>query len=155
MKEGSVGPWKEAFLEEAYLLNAQNIEKGFGTFVAFTTKFHNAFESLSPAAECISKMKALKQTGPVEDYIATFHPLATHSTVIDVNVLSDYFLTGLSNGLRCNVLSVEKLPTMMKNYYALAVCLDLQWCKAKEYEQNTQAPSSLRWRTAPPPDLGS
>ena len=81
-------------------------------------------------------MKALKQAGPVEDYVTTFHPLTVHSMVINIDVLSNYFLTGLSDGLRCNVLSVEKLPTMMEDYYALAVHLDPQWCKAKEYEQN-------------------
>ena len=66
------------------MLDAQNVEKGFSTFAAFTTKFHAMFESLSPATICISNMKVLKQTRQAEDYVATFCPLTMHSTVIEV-----------------------------------------------------------------------
>ena len=137
MEGGVAGSWKENFMDQAFQV-VDGVERGFGTYKEFVDKFNVAFQPLSPAADCIAKMKSLKQTGPAEYFIAAFHTLATKSTITDLNVLSDYFLTGLTSGLRMSVMSVEKLPSSMEGYYELTNRLDLQWRKAKEYSKETR-----------------
>ena len=133
---GVAGSWKENFMDQAFQV-VNGVKRGFGTYKEFLDKFNVAFQPLSPAADCIAKMKSLKQTSPAEDFIAAFRTLATKSTITNLNVLSDYFLTGLTPGLQMNVMSVEKLPSSMEGYYKLTNQLDLQWCKAREYTKET------------------
>ena len=135
------------------------VERGFRTYQEFLDKFNIAFQPLFPAADCIAKMKSLKQTGPTEDFIAAFHTLATKSTITDLNILSNYFLTGLTSGLQMSVMSVEKLPSSMKSYYKLTNWLDLQWCKAREYTKEMcvakppMTPVKTQTSTTPPVHL--
>ena len=59
-------------MEEAYTVGTDGAEVGFGTFAVFIEKFKKAFEPLSPIQDAITKLKALRQTGLAEDYIAAF-----------------------------------------------------------------------------------
>ncbi|EJF55340.1 hypothetical protein DICSQDRAFT_176055, partial [Dichomitus squalens LYAD-421 SS1] len=137
MVGGTAAPWREAREEDAFTV-VSGKEKGFGTFNDFVTEFKKAFEPLSPTSDAITKLKALKQTGLAEDYVALFRPLAARSGVKELEVLSDYFLSGLSAGLVRNILSAQTLPTDIEGYYTLAVRLDLQWRKATEYAKAYQ-----------------
>ena len=131
---GSAGPWKDVFTTKAFSINpATSQEHGFGTLTDFIKEFNKSFEPLNPVDNAIAKMKALKQTGTADDYVAEFLPLVVRSGIGSVAVLSDYFLSGLSRGLVKSVLSCATLPDSMKGYYELAVRLDLQWRKANEY----------------------
>lgn len=133
MVGGSAGPFKEAFTTNAFAIDPDtNEEKGFGTWAQFLTRFQDAFTPLNPVDNAITQMKALKQSGTADDYVAAFRPLAIRSTITEVAVLSDYFLTGLTTGLVKSIMSVETLPTTMDGYYKLATRLDLQWRKGLE-----------------------
>ena len=90
----------------------------------------------------IAKMKALKQTGTADDYVAEFLLLAVRSGIGSVAVLSDYFLTGLKKGLVNNIMTVENLPTTMEAYYALASRLDLRWRKGQELTKGSSEKKS-------------
>ncbi|EJF59976.1 hypothetical protein DICSQDRAFT_63821 [Dichomitus squalens LYAD-421 SS1] len=94
----TAAPWREACEEDVFTV-VNNEEKGFGTFTDFARDFKAAFEPLSPVMDSITKLKALKQTGLAKDYIALFRPLAAHSGVKELEVLSDYFLSRLSSRL--------------------------------------------------------
>ena len=59
MEGGTVGPWKNAIMEEAYAVGMDGAEVGFGTFAAFVEKFKKAFEPLSLIQDAITKLKAL------------------------------------------------------------------------------------------------
>ena len=85
-------------MEEAYSVGTDGAEVGFETFATFVEKFKKAFEPLSPVQDAITKLKALRQTGLAEDYVAAFRPLAARSGIAELAVLSDYFLSGLSRG---------------------------------------------------------
>ena len=148
MEGGTAGPWKEVVMQDAYETDARGVEKGFGTFADFRTNFFGAFQPLSPAMDCITRMKNLKQTGSAEDYVAQFRVLAAKSTVTDIDVLSDYFLTGLMPGLVKNIMTCEKLPSTIDGYFDLASRLDLQWRKANEYTKQTKAAQPQPSRTS-------
>ena len=57
--------------------------------------------------------------GLAEDYIAAFRLLAAQSGIVELAVLSDYFLSGLSRGLAKSVLSCTTLSNTIKGYYQL------------------------------------
>ena len=121
MEGGIAGPWKNAIMEEAYAVGMDGAEVGFETFAAFIKKFKKAFEPLSPIQDAITKLKALRQTGLAEDYIVAFQPLAAQSEIVEIVVLSDYFLSGLSRGLVKSVLSCATFLNTIEGYYELAV----------------------------------
>ena len=152
MEGGTAGLWKEVIMQDTYETNALGVEQGFGTFADFRTNFFGAFQPLSPAMDCITRMKNLKQTGSAEDYVAQFRVLAAKSTVTDIDVLSDYFLTGLMPGLVKNIMTCEKRPTTIDSYFDLASHLDLQWRKANKYTKQTKAAQPQPSRT---PSLSS
>ena len=140
---GSAGPWKDAFTTKAFSINpTTSQEHGFGTLTDFIKEFNKSFEPLNPVDNAIAKMKALKQTGTADDYVAEFLPLAVRSGIGSVAVLSDYFLTGLKKGLVNNIMTVEKLPTTMDGYYTLASRLDLQWRKGQELTKGSSEKKS-------------
>ena len=72
MEGGTVGPWKNAIMEEAYTIGTDGAEVAFGTFAAFIEKFKKAFKPLLPVQDTITKLKALRQTGLAEDYVPAF-----------------------------------------------------------------------------------
>ena len=137
MVGGAAGAYKDAIYTSAFELDAAGNEKGFGSWADFVKKFKEAFTPLNPVDNAITQMKALKQTGTADDYVAAFRPLAICSGINEVAVVSDYFLSGLSKGLVRSIMSVEKLPTDMDAYYALATRLDLQWRKGQEITKGT------------------
>ena len=138
MVGGAAGAYKEAVYTHAFTIDpATSQENGFGTWADFVKRFNEAFTPLNPVDNAITLMKALKQTGTADDYVAAFRPLAICSGIAEVAVLSDYFLTGLSKGLVKSIMSVEKLPTDMNAYYTLATRLDLQWRKGQELTKGT------------------
>ena len=59
--------------------------------------------------------------GLAEDYVAAFRPLAAQSEIVELAVLSDYFLSGLLRGLVKSVLSCATLLNTIEGYYELAV----------------------------------
>ena len=134
MVGGAAGAFREAYLEKALRDNGPS----FGTWEEFQKEFMVAFEPLNPVDDAITEMKALKQTGTADDYVAAFRPLAIRSGIKEVAVLADYFLTGLTSGLTKSIMTVEKLPTTMDNYYHLATRLDLQWRKGLELNRGSQ-----------------
>ena len=149
MVGGAAGAYKEAVYTHAFAIDpATSQENGFGTWADFVKRFNEAFTPLNPVDNAITLMKALKQTGTADDYVAAFRPLAIRSGIAEVAVLSDYFLTGLSKGLVKSIMSVEKLPTDMNAYYTLATRLDLQWRKGQELTKGT-APKKDTMTTPP------
>lgn len=124
-------------------------ENGFGTMKDFIKAFKIAFEPLDPIDNAITAMKSLKQTGTADDYVALFRPLAARSGIKETAVLSDYFLSGLNNGLVRTIMSVEKLPGSITGYYELATRLDLQWRKGQELTRasNPKKTSSMTGTT--------
>ena len=149
MVGGAAGAYKEAVYTHAFAIDpATSQENGFGTWADFVKRFNEAFTPLNPVDNAITLMKALKQTGTADDYVAAFRPLAIRSGIAEVAVLSDYFLTGLSKGLVKSIMSVEKLPTDMNAYYTLATRLDLQWRKGQELTKGT-APKKDTTTTPP------
>ena len=149
MVGGAAGAYKEADYTHAFAIDpTTSQENGFGTWADFVKRFNEAFTPLNPVDNAITLMKALKQTGTADDYVAAFRPLAIRSGIIEVAVLLDYFLTGLSKGLVKSIMSVEKLPTDMNSYYTLATRLDLQWRKGQELTKGT-APKKDTTTTSP------
>ena len=108
-------------MEAAYTVGTDGTEVGFGTFTAFVEKFKKVFEPLSPVQDAITKLKALQQMDLAEDYIVTFQLLAARSGIVELTVLSDYFLSGLLRELVKSVQSCATLPDTIKGYYELAV----------------------------------
>ena len=149
MVGGAAGAYKEAVYTHAFAIDpGTSQENGFGTWADFVKRFNEAFTPLNPVDNAITLIKALKQTGTADDYVAAFRPLAIRSGIAEVAVLSDYFLTGLSKGLVKSIMSVEKLPTDMNAYYTLATRLDLQWRKGQELTKGT-APKKDTTTTPP------
>ena len=73
------------------------------------------------------------------------------SGIVELAVLSNYFLSGLSRGLVKSVLSCTTLSDTIEGYYELAVRLDLQWRKANEYSRGSKdtSPSSGKATATP------
>lgn len=149
MVGGAAGPFKEALTARAFAINpTTKLEEGFGAWTDFLENVKKLFGTLNPIDDAITQMKSLRQTGTADEYVASFQSLAIKSTIQEVAVLSDYFLSGLSNGLVKNIMAVEKLPTKMSDYYALAIRLDLQWRKGLELTKST-APRKSNMNTSP------
>ena len=135
---GTAGPVKDAITAKALEIDpTTNAERGFGSWVDFLKEFQKTFQPLNPVDDAITRMKALKQTSTADEYVAEFRPLAVRSGINQTEVLSDYFLTGLNNGLVRNILTAQTLPTTMEGYYELATRLDLQWRKGQEIVRGT------------------
>lgn len=141
MTEGTATAWKASVLEKAYTEDEHEEEKGFGTWKDFVKDFKAAFFTLNPTDDAIATMKTLKQTGTADDYIAAFRPLAISSRISQVEVLADYFLTGLNNGLVRSIMSASTMPKEIEEYYTLAARLDLQWRKGQAIIKGTTTTS--------------
>ena len=120
MVGGAAGAYKEAIYMHMFTINPATSQKnGFGTWIDFVKRFNEVFTPLNLVNNAITFMKALKQTGTANNYIAAFRPLAIRSGITEVAILSDYFLTRLSKELMKSIMLVEKLSTNMDSYYVL------------------------------------
>lgn len=134
MKEGAAKAWADSYMEQALRVNEDGTEVGFGTLPNFKKFFLKSFEPIDAVAHAIAKMKTLKQKGPADDYVAEFRPWAMKSKITSVPVLADYFLDGLSQGLRKNMCTYQD-PETLEGYYILAIRLDAQWRKGMQSGQ--------------------
>jgi hypothetical protein len=122
MNDGDAASWKEQFLDEA----AQGNHLNLGTWDAFMTKLNEAFKPYDGPGDALEEMKTLRMgNNTIEDHIAKFKMLVTKSELADTSpAVIDYFRETLQIPLQRRLLSLEKPPTTLKEWYEWALRLD-------------------------------
>lgn len=128
------GGTAEAFAEQYYSLGYHTTK----TWSEFQDDFKKAFLSSDIQGESLQELKTLSQSGSADEYIAKFKILATRAGLKEYTSLKDYFLQGLSPGLRSRLYNLNELPGTMDDWYKQAQKLDNQWRQLNTYSSTSQ-----------------
>ncbi|KAK1221402.1 hypothetical protein PQX77_015787 [Marasmius sp. AFHP31] len=89
MKGGTAGDWK--------LLRVQEYNRvGWLTWDDFKKAFETAFSAADEPGQAQSKLRTIRQTEDVDNYIAKFQILASKSGISEDTALIEYFMEGLN-----------------------------------------------------------
>ena len=122
MTEGMAGAWREAKISK-YTATSPPM---YPTWAAFKMAVETVFNPINAQAEALAKLKALKQDGPVEDYIAKFWVIAPATEITEDRALLEYFYDGLDPNLLERVYTCDNAPTTLANWYTTAAMVDNQ-----------------------------
>lgn len=122
MNDGDAASWKEQFLDEA----AQGNSLTLGTWDAFKIRLNEAFKPYDAPGDALEEMKTLRMgNNTIEEHVAKFKMLVTRSELTETSpAVIDYFRETLQVPLQRRILSLEKPPTTLKEWYEWASRLD-------------------------------
>lgn len=129
------GGTAEAFAENYYTLGKHSTAK----WADFEKDFRQAFLTSDLEGESLQQLKKLTQTGSADEYIAQFKILASRAKITQYEALKDYFLSGLTSGLRTRLFNLNSLPATMDDWYSHAQTLDNQYRQLNTYSSPAQS----------------
>ena len=132
MTEGQAAAWADQFIEEAANAStaAGKPDLDLGTYDDFRKALKDAFSAYDSPGEALSQMKNLrmKKDDSVDDHVAKFKSLVSESR-IDENspVIVDMFRETLTAPLQRRILTLENLPTTLKEWCDWTKKIDYNW----------------------------
>lgn len=140
MKEGYTYNWADSFNQAKDAANAADN----GSWKDFSDELTKAFTTFKPAENAVQALSVLQQgSSSADDYIIQFKNLVARSGLKDYIAIKDYFLRGLSKGLRAGAFKTFPLPTNMDEWYTRAREVYQSWREGQMYDarysnQNSQ-----------------
>ena len=131
MNDGDAAAWKEQFLDQATAITTQNnADIDLGNFKTFVKSLEETFVPYNAPGDALEKMKELqmKQSDSIDDHVAKFKMLVTNSGLGTTSTaIIDLFRESLSVPLQRWILTLEKLPKTLNEWYHWTTNLDHQW----------------------------
>lgn len=123
MTEGDAESWKEEFLEEKAKAPGP---LDLGTYKDFITEITKAFKPYDAEGDALEKIKAIRMgSNSAEDHVAQFKMLVTKAKLDTTSaMLIDAFRETLKIPLQRQILSMEKPPTTLTEWYEATIKLD-------------------------------
>jgi hypothetical protein len=122
MNGGVAGSWKQG--KTAAYLKAGNFE----TFDKFKQAVQTVFTPIDDEGVAKTELCTLRQGNKgIEEYIAQFTIIATHTGLTKDSVLIKYFIDGLHLKLMERVYTMEKPPTTLEGWMRAASLFDGNW----------------------------
>ena len=135
MTKGSALTWATTFRQSAI----SGTSFSLGTFADFVTKFNSMFKHHNVTGNAISwlstkcMMKNTKNnlySPSLTEYISTFKNHVALANISDANVLIGYFSAGIPPPLMRRIMSMDTVPSTIKEWYKKAVTFQTQWERA-------------------------
>jgi len=127
MEEGDAASWKQQLIEETFdQAILAGTDPNFGTIGNFIGALKDAFEPYDSEGDALEEMKALRIGDvPIDEHIAKYKMLVTKAKLKEENpVVINLFRETLSLSLQRRLLTLEKPPKTLKDWYEWASRLD-------------------------------
>jgi len=127
LMEGDAASWKQQLIEETFdRAILAGTDPNFGTIRNFIGALKDAFEPYDSEGDALEEMKALRIGDvPIDEHIAKYKMLITKAKLKEENpVVIDLFRETLSLSLQRRLLTLEKPPKTLKDWYEWASRLD-------------------------------
>lgn len=140
MREGYTYNWADSFNQAKDTAGAVDN----GSWKDFCDELTKAFTTFKPAENAVQALSVIQQgLSSADDYIIQFKNLVARSGLKDYIAIKDYFLRGLSKGLRAGAFKTFTLPTNMDEWYTRAREVYQSWREGQMYDaqysnQNSQ-----------------
>jgi len=142
MEEGDAASWKQQLIEETFdRAILAGTDPNFGTIVNFIGALKDAFEPYDSEGNTLEEMKALRIGDvPIDEHIAKYKMLVTKAKLKEENpVVIDLFRESLSLSLQRRLLTLEKPPKTLKDWYEWASRLDNNYKRMQRILGRTNA----------------
>jgi len=127
MEEGDAASWKQQLIEETFdQAILAGTDPDFRTLRSFIGSLKDAFEPYNSEGDVLEEMKVLRiGDTPIDEHIAKYKMLVTKAKLKDDNpIVIDLFRETLSMSLQRRLLTLEKSPKSLKEWYKWASRLD-------------------------------
>ncbi|KAK7457827.1 hypothetical protein VKT23_010171 [Stygiomarasmius scandens] len=131
MNEGAAVEWKMRKLHH-FLVNRWPTADGF------MDDFRKAFLLFDMAGDARIKLRTLRQTGPVDNYITEFQNIATLSGITEDMALIEYFMEGL-NKIVEKMYDRAEVPTTIEDWYKYSAIYDSNWRRGRMIADRLQS----------------
>jgi hypothetical protein len=146
MTEGQAATWADQFVEEQQKqATANGTELDLGKFDDFKLKLKEAFATYDSPGEALNQMKTMrmKRDDSIDEHIAKFKTLLSESRIDEKSlVVTDLFRETLTLPLQSRILTLEKPPTTLKEWYEWAMKIDHNWKRMREAVGRTRITQS-------------
>ena len=150
MTEGSAAAFADQFLEEKTEITKRNPEDQLGDYETFSKDLKKAFAAFDTPGEALHKMKNLrmKQDDSIDDHIAQFKTLVVESKIKEGTLaMIDMFRETLPAALQSRILTLEKPPQTLEEWYEWATRINHNWRKMREIVGRTRNQNSNKNNT--------
>src|SRR5277367_885065 len=131
MNEGDAAAWKEQLLEKAAMEAAMNgKELDLGLYKDFEKSLNDTFAPYDAPGDALEKMKEMRMKigDSVDDHVSKFKMLVSESGLGDTSAaVTDLFRESIPIPLQRRILTLEKPPKTLGEWYDWATKLDHSW----------------------------
>ena len=135
LTEGDAAIWKEQFIDkvrkDALAAAARGDDASWGSYENFIESFENSFSPFDAPGDVLEAMKNLKMGDNVDEHISKFKLLLSQSGLEESLVIVDLFQDTLPFGLKKSILTCEKLPKELDDWYTKATQFHNNWKRAQ------------------------
>ena len=145
MTKGSALTWATIFRTNC--ISGTTIS--FGSFADFVTAFETLFKQQDVTGTTVAWLTTTRMTKKQDgtyspsltEYISTFQNNVALATITDHNVLIGYFSAGIPSPLMKRIMSMDTVPSKVKEWYSKAIHFQTQWERAEEITQQNRQPT--------------
>ena len=135
LMEGDAAIWKEQFVqkirEEEKKATARGDDASWGTYEKFIESLEQSFSPFDAPGDALDAMKNLKMGDNVDEHISKFKLLLSQSGLEESAVIVDLFQDTLPFGLKRSILTCEKPPKKLDEWYTKATQFHNNWKRAQ------------------------
>lgn len=132
LTEGDAAIWKEQFVDK---VRRDAILRGddpaWGSYQKFHESFEESFAPFDAPGDALDAMKNLKMGDNIDEHISKFKLLLSQSGLGESAVIVDLFQETLPYGLKRSILTSEKPPKKLDEWYTKATQFHNNWKTAQ------------------------
>ena len=135
LTEGDAAIWKEQFIDkirkDATDATTRGDDPTWGTYEKFLESFEKSFSLFDAPGDALDAMKNMKMGDNIDKHISKFKLLLSQSGLGESAVIADLFQDTLPFGLKRSILTSEKPPKMLEEWYTKATQFHNNWKRAQ------------------------
>ena len=135
LMEGDAAIWKEQFVHKVRKDTQGAATRGddpsWGTYEEFIESLGKSFSPFDASGDALDAIKNLKMGDNIDEHISKFKLLLSQSGLDESLVIVDLFQDTLPFGLKKLILTCEKLPKELDDWYTKATQFHNNWKRAQ------------------------
>ena len=135
LTEGDAAIWKEQFIDKIRKGATDALARGddptWGSYDEFLQSFEKSFAPFDAPGDALDAMKNLKMGENIDEHISKFRLLLSQSGLKESAVIADLFQDTLPFGLKRAILTSEKPPKELEEWFTKATQFHNNWRRAQ------------------------